>query len=221
MAGKSTKNIKFYISDADTTLVSLTPTAITKAKPAVVTVASTTGLVAGDIIKIPAGGTGFPELDGKLWVAGVVTGTTVGLFGSDTVGSAGVLAGTPSIKYAPAGTVTAITCALSEFTINTETPGTISAATFCDPSATIPATVVQAGTVNIVGHADIAEAGYIKLNSIQDDGLERILKVELPLANGFLIAPGIFNPIGWATPIDGTQGFTGSFTLSSRFKHRF
>ena len=222
MTATSTKNTKISLSGAASTFVSLIPTAISKAKPAVVTVASVTGLTAGDLVKIPAGGTGFSELDGQTFIVGVVnTGpNTFTLLGSNTTGSTGTLVGSPTLSYAPVATMSSMTCTLREFTINVETPGTISAATFCDPSATIPNTIVQAGTVSIVGNIDILDAGYTNLLTAVDDGLERILKVELP-SNGYLTAPVIVSSIGWSVPIDGIQDFNGQFTLKSKFKHRY
>ena len=220
MTATSTKNTKIYLSGIPSTFVTQVPTAITKAKPAVATFPATTMFATGDIIKIPSGGTGFTELDGQTFTVGIVTATTIQLLGSNTTGFTGTLIGSPTVSHAPFSSYSAMACTLSEFTINVETPGTISTATFCDPTGSIPNTVVQAGTVTFTGNIDIADASYAGLITAEADGLERWLRVDLP-GNGYLIAPVIVASIGWAVPLDGVQAFNGSFTLKSKFKHRY
>lgn len=218
MAAKSTKGVKICVAGLDAAYTSVIPTAITKAKPAVVTLASTTGMVAGDVAKFASGATGFPELDGKAWILGTVTATTVALLGSDTTGSTGTLVGSPTMLHAEVADMTCL--CLSEFTPNVDTPTTISTATFCDPNASIPSQVVQAGTVAIAGFVDITSADYQMLLKADDDGLERVIRVELP-TNGYLIAPGIVSGLNWALPIDGAQGFNATITLTSKFRHLY
>lgn len=222
MSGTSTKGIKFHLSGVLTGFASLTPTAITKAKPAVVAVADVSTIKAGDIINLAAGATGFPELDGKAWIVGAVNipAKTFEILGSDTTGSTGVLAATPVINHSPDSGLMSITCALGEFTINTETPGNISTGTYCDPSAQIPSTVVAAGTATFSGHVDITSTGYQNLLVAVKDGKTRMLRVTLP-DNGYLVAPLIVSSLGWQVPLDGVQGFSGTMTLTSKFEHVF
>lgn len=218
MTAKSTKGVKICVAGLDADYTSVIPTAITKAKPAVVTLASTTGMLAGDVVKFSSGATGFPELDGKAFVLGTVTATTVVLLGSDTTGSTGTLAGSPTMLHAESTDMTCL--CLSEFTPNVDTPSTISTATFCDPNASIPSQVVQAGTVTIGGFVDVTSTDYQMLLKADADGLERIIRIELP-TNGYLIAPGIFSGMNWQLPIDGAQGYTGLITLTSKMRHLF
>ena len=222
MAATSTKNTKFHLSTIPATFVTITPTAISKAKPAVVTIASVTGMLPGDIIKIAAGATGFTELDGKVWVVGAVnTGVnTFTLLGSDTTASTGVLAATPAILRQNDADLTAMTCTFSEFSINAETPGNISTATYCDPTGQIPSSVVHGGTVAMKGFIDITSTGYKNLVTAVDDGLERVLRVTLP-SNQYLVAPMIFSSISYEIPIDGVQSFSSNTTLSSKWRHLF
>lgn len=222
MSATRTKGIKFDLSGPVSGFVSKTPTTITKADPAVVTIASVAGMAAGDIIKVPSSGTGFTELDGKYFVAGVVnTGpNTLTLLGSKTAASTGTLSATPSILHSPAADVNAMTCTFSEFTINSETPGNISTATYCDPSAQIPSTVVAAGTASFKGFVDVTASGYQNLLSAVEDGEERVIRITLP-NNGYLVAPCYVASIGWEVPLDGVIAFNGQLTLSSRFSNLY
>ena len=222
MSATSTKNTKFHLSGPISGFAPLTPTAISKAKPAVVSVASVASMINGDIVNIPAGKTGLSEIDGKTWiVANINTGAnTFELLGSDTTASTGTLIAAPEIEHTPDTALVALTCTLAEFTINTETPGNISTATFCDVSAQIPSSVVAAGTATFSGFIDITSTGYQNLLNSVEDGLERILRITLP-NNQYLIAPLIVSSLGFTVPLDGVQGFNGTMTLTSKFRHRF
>ena len=75
---KSTAGTKICIvKDGATTGVSVVATGVSKAAPAEVTTASTGTLKDGDLVFIPAAGTGLSEIDGK-WcvVTNLVTDTT-------------------------------------------------------------------------------------------------------------------------------------------------
>ena len=76
MGATSTKGVIIKMSRGDATPLSLTPTDVTKAKPAVVTVADTTGLVEGDLVKVPIAGTGLESIDDEMFPAMNITGTT-------------------------------------------------------------------------------------------------------------------------------------------------
>ena len=70
MKGSSSKGVEIYMGKAEATPLELTPTAISAAKPAVVSLASTTGISEGDAVKVS--GTGFKELDGKWFTVGTI-----------------------------------------------------------------------------------------------------------------------------------------------------
>ena len=94
MKGSSSKGVEIYMGKAEATPLELTPTAISAAKPAVVSLSSTTGVSEGDAVKVS--GTDFKALDGKTFVIGtIVTDTSVELVGSDTSGSTELLGATP------------------------------------------------------------------------------------------------------------------------------
>jgi hypothetical protein len=223
MAAYSTKGTQVCVLKGAATATSVVPTAITKAAPAVVTVASTAGLVRGDLVSIPAtgttGSTGFTELDGKSWIVGTVTGTTFTLLGSDTKASTATLAAGASLRIF---NDTDFDClCLSSITFNPESANNVSVATFCDPTATIPSQVVGSGTVDIAGFVDIADAGYKELIEAYKDGKARDWRIRLGNDQGYIMLNGILSALNVDIPIDGATGFTGSIALSSRYRHLF
>jgi len=109
---------------------------------------------------------------------------------------------------------------LSSLTFNMDEAGTISTATYCDPSASIPSAVQSAGSLSFAGFVDIKSVDYAELLLAQDDGIQRIVRIMLP-GNGYLIAPINFSSIGWDLPLDGAIGYTGSGVLASKMRHLF
>lgn len=214
----STKGVKICISPATlATPVDVTPSAITKAKPAVMTVSSSS-VTNGQLIVIPAGGTGFPELDGKTWVASAASATSITLLGSDTTGSTGTLAGTPVVHAVDSVEETCL--CLSVFSIANQSPAKIDVGTFCDASATLLSQKVEAPSLTLGGFVDITSADYIELLKAETDGLSRNIKVTLP-QNGYLVGEMIVGSIGWELPLDGAQQFTIEAQLASKFRHLF
>lgn len=225
MAAYSTKGQAAYVLKGSATAASLTPTAITKAAPAVVTVTSTTGLTVGDLVTIPAtgavGATGFPEIDGKSWVIGSIpNATTFTLLGSDTTGSSGSLAGSPSISHFATSSKMVSTC-FSDITLNPEAPNQVSVATFCDPSATITSQVVGAGSVDISGFVDVSDAGYKELDLARNDGLARKMVVKLGSSQGYIMLEGTVALLTPLMPLDGGYGFKGTINLSTKYRHLY
>jgi hypothetical protein len=218
MTAKSTKGINVYLSDG-TDPTKLVPTAITKAAPAVVTVADVSALTVGDPATVVK--TGFSEIDGKTYVVGNIddTANTFELIGSDTSASTGSLASSPEIDvYLAADSVK---LCLSELTFNPETPGTIAVGTFCDPSATLPATATGAGTATLSGFVDVSDPGYTALLDAEEDGKTRMLSMVLPQDQGYIVAPITISAVTWATPLEGGIGFTATGALGSKPVHRY
>jgi hypothetical protein len=217
MAASSSKGVQ--ICAATGAGSAIIPAAVTKAKPAVLTVPSTTGAKAGDVVYIAANGTGFSEIDGKTWVLGAgSTATSFELLGSDTTASTGTLVVAPSITYYPPASMTCL--CLSEFTFNPENPGTVSVATFCDPSATIPQATVSAGTVDIGGYVDITATDYKALLAMSLDNKKHDFRVTLP-NNGYIMFSGTLSSFNWAVPLDGAIAYSGQVVLASKPVHLF
>ena len=96
MKGSSSKGVEIYMSKAEATPLEIVPTAISAAKPAVVSLASTTSIQTGDVVKVS--GTDFKELDGKSFVVGtIVDDTSIELLGSDTASSTATLGASPKL----------------------------------------------------------------------------------------------------------------------------
>jgi len=213
MSAKSTKDLEVCISKGDATVITSNPTGATSAKPCVVTV--TNSAAEGEMIFIT--GMGMPSIDGKWWVVASPTGTELTLLGSDTTDDVFADDGANIDRIAAAD----MEClCLSSLTLNVDEPGTISVATFCDPSATIASAVQAAGTLSFAGFVNILDSDYAELLLAAEDGIERIMRIMLP-SNGYLVAPMTFAQIIWDLPIDGAVGYTGTAVLSTKMVHQF
>jgi hypothetical protein len=219
MTAVATKGLAIYLHKGGVAATELVPTAISKASPAVVTVASATGLTKGDVVKMES--TGFKELDGKTFVIGTVdtTANTFQLIGADTTASTGTLGATPKAHVYKAADQ--IKLCLSSIDFSTEAGGTVSVGTFCDPSATIATPAATAGTVTLNGFIDKADTGYAELLKAAEDGVARMIEIVLPQDQGYIVAPVTLSSLGWQTPLEGAIGFTASGSLGSKPVHLF
>jgi hypothetical protein len=219
MTAVATKGLAIYLHKGGVAATELVPTAISKASPAVVTVASATGLTKGDVVKMES--TGFKELDGKTFVIGTVdtTANTFELLGADTTASTATLGATPKAHVYKAADQ--IKLCLSSIDFSTEAGGSVSVGTFCDPSATISTPATTAGTVTLNGFIDKADTGYAELLKAAEDGVARMIEIVLPQDQGYIVAPVTLSSIGWQTPLEGAIGFTASGSLGSKPVHLF
>jgi len=217
---KSTSGTKICcVKDGATTGVSVTPTGATKAAPCEITTASTGTLKNGDLIWIPAAGTGLSEVDGKWWVITNLTAdTSFDLLGSDTTASTGTFAAGVGIKGH--GDADMQCLCLSSISFNRDQPSTISTATFCSPSSSIPGSATSAGSVDFGGYVDIADADYKELLKLEASGAETVFRVMLP-NNGFVVFPATINQITIQVPIEGAVAYSGSATLKTAARHLF
>jgi hypothetical protein len=216
MAAKSSKGVQICLTGPVEETGSSTPVQIldiTPAKPTVIDGVNTA--VAGDLVTVT--GTGVAALDGKTFVAGPNTSaSSIELIGADTTGVT-----IPTTVTGIANVYSDVTClCLNALAINAETPGTVSVATYCDPTASIPSVVVQAGTLTFGGYVDVNAEDYPALLAAEEDGLLRLIRIELP-ANGFIVAPITVSQLTWDLPLDGAIAFTGTATLGSKPKHLF
>ena len=219
MTAVATKGLAIYLHKGGVAATELVPTAISKASPAVVTVASATGLTRGDVVKMES--TGFKELDGKTFVLGTVdtTANTFELLGADTTASTATLGATPKAHVYKAADQ--IKLCLSSIDFSTEAGGSVSVGTFCSPSASIATPPQTAGTITMNGYIDKADGGYTELLAAVEDGVQRMLQIVLPQDQGYIVAPVTLSSIGWQTPLEGAIGFTASGSLGSKPVHLF
>lgn len=216
MSAKSSKGVQICLSgpvDTAGSYTSATITDITPTAPVVITATNTAK--PGDLITIS--GTTYTELDGKTFIAGPNTSATeIELIGSDGTAAATIDKFTGTAKV-----FSEVTClCLNALAINSDTPGTVSVGTYCDPTASIPSVVVQAGTLTFGGYVDITAEDYPALLEASEDGLQRLIRIELP-SNGYIVAPLVVSQITWELPLDGAIAFTGTATLGSKPAHRF
>lgn len=216
MAIVSTKGLNVWLQKGAATPTELTVTAVSKAKPAVLTTTNT--LAKGDVVSIPQSSTGFSELDGKVFVIGAATGTSLDLLGADTTASTGTfVAGTNKPKVYKAADFVKI-CA-SALNIDAASSSDISIGTFCDPSAVLPGNTTP-GNIGIDGFIDILSEGYKELYLATDDNKARILKIDLP-SNGYLLAVVTASSISFSPPLEGAATYSVSTSQTLAIRHLF
>jgi hypothetical protein len=226
MTAHSTKDTKICVLKLSAIANAITPTAITKASPPVVTLAAVTGMAAGDLIKFPdstaVGASGFPELDGKSWIIGSVDSTakTFTLIGADTTTSTGTLAAGVSLSHYTAANFLCI-CKKSDIEIPAAEKNTVATPTFCDPSATVMSQTSDPGTVTIDGYVDVNSAEYKELYLASQDGQARDWRITIGGAQGYLVFNGPMSGLGWNIPIDGATEYSGNVVLTSAARHLF
>jgi len=216
---QSTAGTTICVTKSGAVGVSIVPTGASKAAPSVITTASTETLENGNLIWIPEDGTGITELDGNWFiVSDLVTDTSFALLGSDaSLSTSTFLAGAPLHGYDE----TDMQClCLSEITFNRDTPDTISIGTFCDPTASMPGSVVQAGTVDFGGYVDISENDYKELLKLEETQEETVWRITLP-NNGYIVFPAVISQITWDIPLEGAVAYSGTAVLKSEAEHLF
>jgi hypothetical protein len=216
MAATNTKGTQICVVKGGATGTTVTVTAATAAKPAGLT---TTGnaLVAGDVVEVK--GSGNAKLDG-VWILGAgTTATNLELVGSDNTGGATAFSGTGTVIGHPAGNMTCL--CLSSFAINRDQPGTISTATFCTPTASVPSVVSSAGTVTIGGFVDVTADDFREILAADGDGVSRTFRVKLPGNNGYLVFGGVISGFSYDVPLDGALAWSATITLAAVPRHLY
>lgn len=215
MAAKNTKGVQICMTGAASGAPAKTATGIaagTKANSVDVTASGTYAI--GEIVKF--NDVGYASLNNRSFA---ITALSTGGFeiGNVTLGS-GTLSATPTFEHFEDADLTCL--CLSSISIQEGQPKTISVSTFCDPSASIPGTGGDAGTLSFAGFVDTTAKDYPALVAAVEDGLERVIRITLP-GNGYITAPLIISNLTWALPLDGAIGFSGSATLSTKAKHNW
>lgn len=205
-------NNTFSVADNSAAMVDASLNGVTATIPRAVSLNGSVALVQES---------GFPELDGKYFSVANATGTTFDLVGSDTSKSATEAMQSGAKIYIWDGGIMVSLC-LSAFAFNAETPGTVSVGTYCDPTASLPAAAVSAGTATFTGYIDINDPAYPAILQAVDDAKRRVFSIVLPQDQGEIIAPVTFSGITWDIPMgDGGMAFTATAALGSRPVHRF
>ena len=217
MAASTSKGVTIDMVKTSATGTALTITAVSKAKPVVVTAANT--LADGDIVVFPQGATGLSEIDGKRFIVDNASATNFELLGADTTASTGTFAAGTKKPMAYAATDLVRMC-WSSLGFNPEAPQTISVGTFCDPSAQIASTVVGAGTVDFGGYVDVSAADYIAMVMAEADGGAHEFRIALP-GNGYIAFNASVSSLSIDVPLEGAVAYAGTLTLMSKPVHLF
>ena len=212
----STKGLKIWMENVGVTTTDTVPTAITKAKPAEVTVVSTTGMADGQVVTLS--GTDYPELDGLIFIVDKLTSTSFELIGSDTSKTAAAALGATPKAMAYTTADMTILC-LSGIDISPGSPNTIDISTFCKPGASLPGNATP-GSMTFNGFTDINANGYKELLAAEADGKARMLKIDVP-NNGYLVGKVNVGSVSWGVPLEGSTTYSFTATMSTPMKHVF
>jgi hypothetical protein len=110
---------------------------------------------------------------------------------------------------------------LASIAITADQPATVSTATFCDPTASIPSAIQQAGSIAITGWIDPTCEDYQEILKAEEDAQKRVFYIVLPNDMGTIMAEGTMSSITFDVPIDGALGFSTTLVLSSKPVHLF
>lgn len=218
MSAYSSAFAKIMMTKAGATPTDLSPTAITKADPAVVT-ATVTGVSDGDLVYIS--GTGFESIDGQYWIVDNIAAGTFELLGSDSSGETGTFtAATAKAEHYVSSDL--VRLCLSNWSPSVDSPSTVSVATYCQPSASLASAVSTAGTVDFGVYTDPADSGFLELLKAEADRKERVFMISYPTIDGYyMIYRGVVASISEEMPIDGGVGNSGQIILSVKPARRF
>ena len=215
MATVSTKGLVIRMENNANTRTPITITAVSAAAPAVVSAA--TPPADGTIIYVPEN-IGVTEIAGKFFISGNAGVGDFELLESDTTAGTSGLLTSAGMQGLVTSSMMTIICA-SAITVDNNVPGTISVATFCDPSASIPATVTELGNVTLSVFHDLADAGFQLLKAAGESatGNTRAMTITFPNAGGVLISSGVISSFGLAdVPLDGAAAWQATFALATR-----
>lgn len=192
-------------------------TAISKAKPAVVTVTNTAAV--GDYVRIS--GTGFASLDNKAFEVTAASATELTLGNSDSSKETGTFtANANALAFVYGADTEMLETCFNSFDVQREGAATIAAATFCgtDSLAGQPGAV----TINVAGFDDPESEGLHELIRAFEDGNPRVLVYVYPAsasASGKsykAIYPNVVvsNLTGPTATPDSVAAFTATLTVN-------
>jgi hypothetical protein len=157
-------------------VIAVVPTAFTLAKPSVMTVPAAQADLfdPGSIVTIA--NTGAPQLDGKSFKIGTVTGTTVQLLGSDMTQQS--ISPTTGLAT-PIDPADMLQFCLSGFERKVASASSIDVSTFCG-SESLPG-LAAPGSITLDGFINYDEAAYAEFLRGVADGISRVMTIEPPI----------------------------------------
>lgn len=163
--------------------------------------------------------TGFAELDNRYFSIDTVTEDGFTMLGADTTDSTGALIPNPEMTLYDTSNM--VRMCLNNFAFNLETPGTVAAGTYCNPTATLPSTPTSIGTATLGGWIDVDDPAYAELLKAEDDGEDRVFSIVLPQGQGEIVAALSITGVTWEIPLEGGMAFTATGNLSAKPRHLF
>ena len=139
--------------------------------------------------------------------------------GSDTTASTASLGSTPVLTVYATDDV--VKLCLASLAITSDAPATVSTATFCDPTASIPSAIQNAGSIAITGWIDPTCEDYREILLAEGDGAKRVFYIALPNDMGTIMCEGTMSSLTFDVPIDGALGFSATLVLASKPVHLF
>lgn len=215
MTAQASSNIDIWLTTGSATSVAMTA-APTQAKPSVVG-CQTTGIVDGDLV-IPRA-TAMGSLDNMPYCADDPSGSDLKLLGSDA--SADLAGQQGTLDHYDATAVTKL--CLASLSMSASEPSTVGVGTYCDPTASLPSAVVEAGTMSFTGYVDINSDDYVALYEASLKQDQRYIRIDLVKygEQGYLVAPVTVSAFTWDLPLEGAIGYSGTFVLGSKVRHLF
>lgn len=213
MAAIPSTDVTFWLTTGVPTTVAMTA-APTMGKPTTIA-ATLSDAVDGDVVV--CSGTNWGSVD-KVQIASEIS-TTFKALGCDSTREAAGTAVAGSCQHYKATDMTKL-CP-SAFTDNSNTPSAISVSTFCDPSATLPGSLAEAGEIELTGYVDVCDPSYVALYEAYEVQDQRYLRINLGDPHGYLVAPVTALSMNWSIPIEGAVEFTIAFVKGSATRHLF
>jgi hypothetical protein len=215
MSAISTKGTTISLSVGATTPDDLAPTAIVPSTTAggdtVITVANTAAV--GDVVVMPPT-TGYKGLDNKVFPIKAATATDITI-AADTHGQAGPMAvGMKVQHYAKAAM---LNLCLSSFDIAAGSTNEIDVSTYCSAGSILGKTTP--GSITLNGFVDNADTGFMELVKAGDDGVARVLDIDLPGTLGHLVGVVAFSEMSFSVPLEGAVGFSITASQNKAVKY--
>ena len=214
MAKFRASEFDIYLENASSVPDDFTPTAISAATPPVVTIADTTGIVAGDVVTFS--GTGITKLDGKFFMVGTVAATTFEVWGAALTG----------VTTAPLGATPVATVhhklddmtqlCTSGLDVQAGTQNTIDVTTFCSPGTILGNYAPGAMTLNF--YMDESDTAFPTLRDASEDGNDRVLLVYHSAKEIGLVAVITIGEMTPSFPIDGAAAYSFPAATSVPFR---
>lgn len=183
--------------------VSHVTTAVTKAKPAVVSVAVATGLAVGDIV-VPSG-TGFKSIDDMPFRVSAVSSLDITLEDSNTVAETGT---------AVAGTLSEYTLSelcVANFNVNQPDGATLDVTTMCDVARKSLTGLSGQGTWSANGFWDVSDAAQLLARDAYRSRDLQVFRAKFRDGSGILFRGTLGqNDIGSAVDAPVTVAFGGN-----------